>query len=362
MIRRDMKRNNVKILLAFSVALLLLVANAWAIILDELTKEWKQSFEVNQDATVEIHNKYGKVHVTTWDQNKVDIKVVAYVDVNDAETGKKLLDEIDVTMTGTADHVKAVTDINCKLTGKNCNKLKIDYTISMPKDNNLVIKNKFGDVFVDALNGNSDLEISYGNMTCNQKKKKSNVVDVAFGKATLEDITSCKLNARYSDVNIGKADHLDADTHYSGLVITKATTIYNVSEYDKLVQIDACDDAHVDCSFSSHRIGKVNDKLNLKVNYGSCEVKEIPRDFKQVDIDCRYGSTVIYFDEDASFNFTGSCSMGGLDFPRNATNLTKESKGSTDYQVAGKVGNATNPKANVSVSECKYGSVKLKFK
>ncbi|MCB0395564.1 MAG: hypothetical protein KDD36_02855 [Flavobacteriales bacterium] len=356
-----MKTWKAKSLIAFGLALTLLVANAWAIVIDELTREWKQSYEVNKDATVEIQNKYGKVHINTWDQNKVDIKAVAYVDVDNKEKGQKLLDDIHVTMSGSADHVKAITEINCQLTGKTCNKLKIDYTISMPKSNNLVVRNKFGDVFVNALDGNCDLNVSYGTLTCGSLSGQSNVVDLSFGKAHLDKITSCKMNSRYSDIQISEVNHLDADSKYSSLQVDKTHKLYNISEYDKLVQVGQVSEARIDCKFSNHNIGRVDEYLSLKVDYGNCTVKNIPKGFDEVDIDCKFGSAVIYFEDDASFQFSGSCSMGGLDFPREATNLTKESKGATTYQVSGVVGEDKAPTARVKVSECKYGSVKLKF-
>jgi len=357
-----MKTLKAKFLMVLGAGLFLLVANTWAIIIDEYTKEWSKTFEVSQDATLEINNKYGNVHVNTWDQNKIVIKVVATVDVTSKEKSEKILKDIKIVFEGSSNLVRAITSIECKVNSNTCKKLRIDYDVKMPEMNNIVIKNKFGDIFINELAGKSDIKLDYGNLTCQNLKNNSNVIDVAFGKASIEQVEKCRMSCKYSDIIVGTAKYFNVDSKFSSIDMENVDKFINESQYDKLVHVAHTKEAIINANFSNHKLDRVDKKLKLEVDYGSCTVKNIPKGFDTVVLNCKFGSTTVYFASDASFRFDGSSSHGGLTFPRSDATLTSEEKGTTTYTVSGVVGKEKSPSSTVDVKECKFGSVKLKFK
>jgi len=123
---------------------------------------WEREFEVNPDATLKINNKYGSVHTTTWEKNIVTIKVIVSLDVDSKEKADRILKHIDIVFNASKQEVNVITEIQGQFPKKMNKKLQIDYTIMLPKTNNLSIKNKFGDIYVNELEGKADLKMSYG--------------------------------------------------------------------------------------------------------------------------------------------------------------------------------------------------------
>ena len=112
-----------------------------------------KSFKVNNATTVDIYNKYGKIHIVTWEKDSVSFSIDLKIKASNDSKLNKLKSNIDFDFTGTAYYVIAKTRI-----GKNTNsvfndladiagsilssdnKVTIDYLVMMPKHINLKIE------------------------------------------------------------------------------------------------------------------------------------------------------------------------------------------------------------------------------
>ena len=75
------------------------------------TRSVTRSFPVSLETTLEIHNKYGKIQVATWDKDSVAVDVDIYLTESSASKLRKLKDDIRINFTGTNTYVIAATAI-----------------------------------------------------------------------------------------------------------------------------------------------------------------------------------------------------------------------------------------------------------
>jgi len=126
--------------------------------------------EINLDGKVRLSNKYGKIDIQTWDKPMVDVSVVITVVAKSQEKADATFDRIAINFSGDGNNYSAETDINSKSgawwawwNGNSSDEFSIDYTVRMPTGCRLSVNNKYGDVFLDELNNDLNLEIKYGN-------------------------------------------------------------------------------------------------------------------------------------------------------------------------------------------------------
>ncbi|MFH1320245.1 MAG: hypothetical protein ABII90_06270 [Bacteroidota bacterium] len=324
----------------------------------EFSKKWEKEFEVSPDATLKISNKYGTVHTTSWQKNIITIMVIASVDVDSKEKADKILNHIDIVFDASKQEVNVTTEIQ-DLPEKMNKELQIDYTVMMPKTNNLSIKNKFGDVYVNELDGKVDIKVGYGNVKCGNLNNSANKLDISFGAGSIDNFTSGNIILRYSELNIDNGENITIDSQFSTLDIGSVKTLNNDSQYDK-TGIKQVRELNIDGKFSTFKIYNIIKSFKLDTEFGNCSVKNISRDFKEVIVDNQFGGVELGFEEGASFQLIAEAQLGDVDFPRKMTTINKETKGITSYEMSGIVGNDKSPKSLVNITT-KHGDVELDF-
>ena len=65
------------------------------------TRKISKSYKVNSSTTIDIFNKYGKVHVVTWDKDSVKFKVNLTIQTSNESKLTKLKQNIGFDFTGT---------------------------------------------------------------------------------------------------------------------------------------------------------------------------------------------------------------------------------------------------------------------
>ena len=80
-------------------------------------------------------------------------------------------------------------------------KIEIDYTVWMPKTNQLKVENKFGDVYIDDYSGEIEINLSNGNLKSHDFEGKANL-KLSFADATINQMKTGSLDCNYSEVFI----------------------------------------------------------------------------------------------------------------------------------------------------------------
>lgn len=168
------------------------------------TKSVNKSYNVSSSDKLNIQNSFGSVKVTTWDRNEIKVDVDIEVSANTEALAQKMLDRISVTDEKGSKGISFETkmkDINNSKDEKST--MHINYSISMPSNNALTVKNEFGSTTIPDFRGEVDLTSKFGSLTTgNLASIKS--IHVEFGKANLANINSAPVTIKFSKAVISK--------------------------------------------------------------------------------------------------------------------------------------------------------------
>lgn len=347
-----------KIISLFTIAFLVITAFN-TLHAEEASKTIRKEFQVKKDATLLVENRFGKIHCNVWDKNEIEIEVVITAKANNMREAERLIDRVSIDISGNSNKVEAITSMQDKATMDNKSSLTIDYTINMPSTINLLLTNKFGDIFVDKNTGTSNINLDYGNLQINTLRGSDHKLNMRFSKGILGESENLTLDMSYSEFSADEINDLVIDSKFSTFEVTNAKSIRHDSQYDTN-RLGSSESLKTTAKFSTITIGSISEMLDLDVRYGGCTVKEIGADFKEVIINNSFGNVSLRFDENASFNLDAQSNFGGVSFPGNS-NVSVEEVSFTSKSYKGVVGKDGKTTSTVIIST-RNGDVSLKMK
>ena len=324
---------------------------------EEFTRLLKKEFVVNPDAKLLINNRFGRVQCTNWDKNSISIEVTITVTASDQEAANKLFKNISVDFTGSPTSVSAITTLD-EMKGQGKGKFSIDYSINMPLSVSLDLTNKFGDIFVNETQGKTRISLGYGNLEAKKLGNPDNLLDIKFSKARVNWIKEAVVSLKYSEMNVDYAGNLKLDSKFSNLDAEKIVALNVVFEGGKLNMENALT---VDSrsKFSDLDIQRIDQSLNLDIQYGSCEVHEMPAEFTLVNIRNKYGDVSVGLPEQAKYTLDADLKFCNLEFPSEKAKFSFRSVTTNETVYKGIIGGSVAPTSNVNVHS-EFGNVSLK--
>ncbi len=352
--------------------LLLLVVFGLAIITsvkaqdDKVEKKYHKEYSVTANSKLYLENKYGNIDVRNWDKNQVTIDVVITVKHQNREKAEKLLSFLDVEFDQTGDDIKAVTIIDSKFNKSNWSLLNseskefsIDYTVNMPGDMDIELKNKYGDAFLNELSGHVNIYVKYGSLKVNKlsrgNTKPYNEIYIGYGKAEVTEVNWLKLDLSYSKIEFEASKALMVMSKYSKLYLNDSRSIVSESKYDTY-QIGEVDNLVFTAAYGSLKSAQVNKTLQLDVKYTGCSVEYIPSGFEKINIENKYGGIKLGIDSNASYKIDGYAQYAKIRIP-SGSKLSRIEE-NTKLTINGLVGTDPNTSSVVKINT-KYGSVHL---
>lgn len=341
-----------------ALAALLLLGIKGASAGEEYTKVIKKDFPVNPDALLAIRNKFGKVHINNWDKNEISLEVTITVTASDQKGAANRFERVNVDINGTTGQVTATTTIEeGKFSGKG--RFSVDYLVHMPVSNRLDLSNKFGDIFINELKGKSKIDLSYGNMEARKLDNSDNLLDISFGKARINWITGAVLILKYSEMSLDYAGSLRMNSKFSNIDANKIIALNMVQEGGKL-DMEKSSTVESKSKFTDIEVGRIDQSLNLDIQYGNCDIGEIPAGFTLINIRNRYGNVTVNIDDNAQYALDADMSFCDLDFPEKESKLTYRSTTHTTKQFRGWVRSADQSASSKVMVNSAYGNVRLK--
>src|SRR5690606_27797572 len=117
-----------------------------------------------------------------WEKNEIVVEVRINASHRSASRAQDLLDKVNISdhRIGNQIYLKTTIDgYGFSFTTREM--LYINYLIYMPSKNALVLKNKFGDVYLSKHTGSVEMNVSYGNVRIDELKGADKFVKVSFG-------------------------------------------------------------------------------------------------------------------------------------------------------------------------------------
>jgi hypothetical protein len=278
------------------------------------SKQINKRFKVTPETRIEITNKYGKVKINTWEKDSIVFEIKIKVEDKKLSKLEKLISEVDFDFIDSQHFIIARTKVgenrsslqkevtNFKETVlQSDGKIDIDFTVWMPKNNQLKVENKFGDVFIDDYSGEIEIILSNGNLKSHDFEGKANI-KLSFGDASINQMKTGRLDCNYSQIYIKKADKLQIVSKSSDFEITEINELNTESRRDKF-RIQLIDILDARGSFTNYRISELTNNLNLKTEYGDLNVEKVAPDFKTVNIESKSTDMNLNFNEKSEFGF-----------------------------------------------------------
>ena len=263
------------------------------------SKTATQSYKAGKGTTVEINNKYGKIHVIPWQKDSIRITANLNVSSNNLSRLEKVKNNINFNFTQTKYYISAITDYGTNsnqiltelkslsdaiITGQN--QIEINYLVYCPSEINLTLINKFGDIYIDDMFGDLKISLSNGDLKINSLEGEAQV-EIAFGSAIINDIREAQISVSYGDIKIKDALKLTVDSKSSTLNVERADYIKATSRRDKYF-ITSADNFYCNSEFSQVWIENFTCETDCSMKYGSLTLSGIKKDFCKINLNSEY--------------------------------------------------------------------------
>jgi hypothetical protein len=306
-------------------------------------------FDVKSSDMLVLENKFGQVKVNLWSKDEIKVEIIVTANAPSDGRASEYLSAVNIEEKRIKNQINLTTRIDRSQFGNNGwsnsrgekNYIRIDYTVYMPKENALMVKNEFGDTDIPSFYAPLTIDSRYGNFIANHLENADNIIDVRYGSATIGKMDGGKLEFQYSKLSLDQAKKI--------LLINKSGDL-NIRD---VINLDA------DIDYSGAKIGTIRGSGKIKLNYsGNFKIDELTNSAQNVDIQAAYSSVVLPAEAN-QFNVT--VSYGNFTYPTNNVNFSvqpaKDHKSYTLKQYQGKIGTGSGTKITVN---SRYGDVRLK--
>ena len=208
----------------------------------------------------------------------------------------------------------------------------------MPSKLSINLSQKYGNINLpDKNEGKSTIQVKYGNLNAGSFTQPLNL-EAKYGNVDINNVTKANLDLGYcGNVSVGDAEQMNADNKYSNMNIKKCGQINLENKYGN-IKIESLDKGYMEIKYSEAMIGSVKDELDIdELAYSTLTIKELSANFKQVNVDARYGNLNISVPAKASFKIAAenmkyaNRHVSGF----NITNSSTEDKVNHYYEING---------------------------
>ena len=273
-----------------------------------------RSFPASLETTLEVQNKYGKIQVVTWDKDSVSVDVEMFLTESSSSKLRKLKEGIKIDFTGSNTYIIAKTVIESEsgrlaselksisntITGIN-KRIEINYMVHVPAYLDVVIINKFGDIYMDDLEGQVDIELSNGVLKANRLAGNSSI-KLSFANGMIKSLGSSTMKLSYSDMVLNEVSQLDVSSKSSKLNVDSVTVLKISSRRDKLF-FKKVEYFYGKSNFSQVWIYDFLRESDVYMKYGKLTIEHVMPDFSKIYVESEYTDVTLSFDREASLGF-----------------------------------------------------------
>ncbi|MBJ6369241.1 translocation/assembly module TamB domain-containing protein [Snuella sedimenti] len=296
-----------------------------------VTNSIEKTFKMTNSGVLHLDNKYGTITINGWDENRIAISIDIKVSNRKKDNALNLLDRIQPNIKASRDFISVTSEISERNTGflsKYFNKVnpfeidkgnvEINYTVYLPKQAEINLTNKFGDVIIDSWKGKLKVNLQHGDLWINETITNA-IVDMKFGKLKCNSIIYGNINLKNGEMYVNTSKDLTLKTAGSIIKIAKVTSLELQSSKDDVVL------EHIGClygelQFSNVQIDSVDREINLSMKVTELRVLNIKDQDAQVDIN-QESSNISVNISGLSFQFNAQLEEGLLRLPKSFANI-----------------------------------------
>ncbi len=345
-------------------------------LMEEFVRVVKKEYPITADGTTRIENRYGKVEVHTWDKQRVRIEVRITVEARSESAAEEEFDRINIQFSHTPSSVSAVTEIESKSSwwswGWSSSDFRIDYGVYVPPTNTVSVTNRYGDVWVDALQGDLELSVKYGNFTAEGTSGYTTFY-VGYGSGNLPRAGKASGQLAYAKLRAGELEELRLESKYSRIWLDAARRLdiegrydnYEIGEVDELIFEGRYSDLEIEqvrrieavARYTDFRIETLTGSATFDLQYGNLAIDRIARGFGEVDVRSRYTDVRLQVEPGASYRLEAQCRYAPLRLPEDIE-LREDHEQPTTREVKGFAGTAGA--RSIIRAELEYGGLRIR--
>jgi hypothetical protein len=217
-------------------------------------------------------------------------------------------------------------------------RVEINYYVSAPDYITLRIDNKYGDVYMEKNTGQCTISVSNGSFKANSLGSGTSLT-LTFCDATINSIQSGKINANFSDINIGETGDIFINSISSKFDIKKAVSVRVDSRKDKFY-LDKTKILSGTSYFTDYNIQDLSGEIDLNTRYGSINTDLIEKGFESVEITSGYTDITLRFEKGSSYSLEITQANSFLVLPDDIAGYERKviNEDRKEYLVSGTVG------------------------
>jgi hypothetical protein len=317
----------------------------------EYEKKLRRAWPANGVTTLDIENKFGDINLVYTRDDSVVIDILVTIPNLSGRKAEHIADMINFKFSSSNGRVRAETVFSNDF--KTNQDFKILYTVNIPDNRDLKIKNQFGNVTFGDLNANGTFDIDYGNI--HGKACKAINLELKYGSGSFADIERLKGDIHYSKFSSGNIDIAQFDTRYSVISFDNTKNLIADSRYDSY-RFDELETGEIDSKFTNWKIEQLNQDIAIDNEYGDIDIDHVSANFKSIYLDNHYGNIKFGIDEEAVYDLKSEARYCKVHYPKNA-DTKRYIENNNTITVEAVVGNGI-PKSKVFI-DTRYGKVDL---
>ncbi len=323
----------------------------------EERKQVNKTYQVNPSTSVSFTNSFGRLHINTWDKNELQVNIEVIARSSNQERAKEMLDRIRIEISDASPSSSiSFRTVISEMKSSGNNSFEINYTVSMPSNNPLYVKNSFGDAYIGDYKGQLTINESYGNLKAEDLEGES-TIDLSFGGGTssIGSMKSGELKVGYSSIDVGLIGKADVNAQFSNIDISKAVDMVLTAKYGE-VGLGEVNSLDATVNFASFDLDKLEKKLILDIEYGGrTAIRHVGPEISLIDIECSFGPVIVDLPAGLNAGIRVSVEFGNLKMNHDHVDFNRIHEGNTSKEYEGKIGNGSSA-VNVTI-QSKYGDV-----
>ncbi len=327
----------------FIISLLLFAQFTWATEdVFEDSKVIQKSFKASTDFELEINSKHGNIDIETWDKDSISVTVTISVESQKLERLNKMMDQVDVRFTNHSDYLSINTEWGSSSNGVRVDFMKIfdaqsisvNYKVKVPKNIELELENKFGDITLDNCTGKLKIDLSHGNFTA-RKITYAKSIKVQYGNIKIREIEKGDIISKFSDVSIDQAGSLNMDLASCDVEIEHIDFLVLKTIGDE-IEIEEVGEINFSASLSDIEIEKLNTSINGNIKFGSLDIEEVATSFNGITLNGQNTDIQVDFTPNIAYNYNVHLEKGkSFSIPSDGNSLESDNVFDDIHQYQG---------------------------
>jgi len=347
---------------SFLVLLLLFagVSTGWSQVRE---KRVDKTFNVNSNTRLSIDNKFGKVHINTWDQKNIKAEVVVEADGSESDA-RAVLDRISIDVSESSSEIRLETEISESNNKWRNQRFRINYTLSVPRNNPINIEHRHGDVYIDNFDGQLWLDLAHGQIVAEELNGRCEIelqhgnggriaaigsgeleiqhynrlrlgrlgdleIEIAHTNIEVEHTGDLRMELRHSNLEMGDAGDLQLDMQHSKL---KAESIRSLT---------------VDLQHSNVDTDELGGSLRADGNHSNLEMGRVSNNFKEILFDGNHSYLGFDLSSGTDASLEVELNHGRLNYPESKVSMSYVNVENNSREYKGKVGNGNGGKIQI---------------